>query len=125
MLATAIFLVGAVVAFGLLFLRIHMLPDHIAHRGRKAQFEIVAVLGLISMVTGIHAFWIAALLLALVDIPDFTGPLRRIAGASERIAGLRRGGDTTDAPLPAREAATVEADTWPHSAQDAPTRRNR
>ena len=31
--------------------------------------------------------WIVGLLLALVDLPDFVTPLRRIARASEKIAG--------------------------------------
>ena len=104
MVGTGIVLVVAVLAFGLLFLRIHMLPDHIAHRGKKTQLEVVAVLGLISMVTGIHAFWVAALLLALLDIPDFAGPMRRIAGSAERIAGLPPGtGDTSNDRPPAHD----------------------
>jgi hypothetical protein len=98
LMATGLFLVGAVVAFGLLFLRIHTLPERMAHRGQKLQFEIVAVLGLLALFTHIHLFWVLALLLALVDIPDFAGPMRRIAGSSERIAGLPPGaGDTVDA----------------------------
>jgi hypothetical protein len=106
MVATGIFLIIGVLAFGLLLMRIHMLPDHIAHRGHKIQLEIVAVLGLLSMFTGVHAFWVAALLLALIDIPDFTGPLRRIAGSAETIAGLLPGaGDTTDGQRPAHDAA--------------------
>ena len=36
-----------------------------AHRGHKLQFEIVAVLCLISLFTHMHIFWIAGLLLAL------------------------------------------------------------
>jgi hypothetical protein len=42
----AIFLVVAVLAVGLLFLRLHTLPERMAHRSQKLQFEIVAVLGL-------------------------------------------------------------------------------
>jgi hypothetical protein len=95
MVATGIFLLVAVLAFGLVFLRIHTLPERMAHRGHKLQFEIVAVLGLLALFTHMHIFWVAGLLLALVDLPDFSGPLRRIAGSSERIAGLPPGeGDT-------------------------------
>ena len=104
MVGTGILLVVAVLAFGLLFLRIHMLPDHIAHRGQKMQLEVAGVLGLISMVTGIHAFWVAALLLALLDIPDFAGPMRRIAGSAERVAGLPPGtGDMSNDRPPAHD----------------------
>lgn len=93
-----IMLLGSVLAFGLIFLRIHTLPERMAHRGHKLQFEIVAVLGLLALFTHIHLFWVAALLLALVDIPDFSGPMRRIAGSAEKIASLPPGGgDTLDA----------------------------
>jgi hypothetical protein len=96
---TGLFLVCVVVAFGLIFLRIHTLPERMAHRGHKLQFEIVAVLGLLALFTHMHIFWVAGLLLALVDIPDFTGPMRRMAGSAEKIAGLPPGaGDTTEGP---------------------------
>jgi hypothetical protein len=96
MVGTGIFLLAVVLAFGLLFLRLHTLPERMAHRGHKLQFEIVAVLGLLALFTHMHIFWVAGLLLALIDIPDFTGPMRRIAGSAERIAGLPPGaGDTT------------------------------
>ena len=86
---TAVFLLAAVVAFGLLFLRLHSLPERMAHRGHKLQFEIVAVLCLIALFTHIHAFWIAGLLLALIDLPDIGGWMERIAGGVDRIAGVK------------------------------------
>jgi len=89
MVVTAVFLLVAVVAFGILFLRLHSLPERMAHRGHKLQFEIVAVLCLIALFTHIHAFWIAALLLALIDLPDFSGWMGRIARGVERIAGIK------------------------------------
>src|SRR5688572_32307741 len=87
MVVVAIFLVLAVLAVGLLFLRLHTLPDRIAHKSHKLQFEIVAVLGLLALFTHVHLFWVAGLLLALIDIPNFGGTLGRMAGALERIAG--------------------------------------
>ena len=119
MVGTGIFLVALVLAVGILYMHIHMLPDHIAHRGRKWQFEIVAVLGLLSMFTGIHAFWVAALLLALIDFPDFVGPLRRIAGSAERIAGLPPGaGDTIEKQTRSHDTAR-ERPRAPGLARDA------
>lgn len=95
LVVTGLILLGSVLAFGLVFLRIHTLPERMAHRGHKLQFEIVAVLGLLALFTHQHIFWVAGLLLALVDLPDFSGPLRRIAGSTETIAGLPPGqGDT-------------------------------
>jgi hypothetical protein len=89
MVVTAALLLVAVVAFGLLFLRLHSLPERMAHRGHKLQFEIVAVLCLIALFTHIHAFWIAALLLALIELPDFGTWMARIATGVERIAGIK------------------------------------
>jgi hypothetical protein len=88
MIVMGIFLVLAILAVGNLYLRLHSLPERMAHKSQKLQFEIVAVLGLLALFTHIHLFWIAALLLALIDLPDFGTPLRRIAGSVEKIAGL-------------------------------------
>jgi NADH:ubiquinone oxidoreductase subunit 5 (subunit L)/multisubunit Na+/H+ antiporter MnhA subunit len=96
MVVMAVFLVLAVLAVGLLFLRLHTLPERMAHKSHKLQFEIVAVLGLLALFTHMHIFWVAGLLLALVDLPDFGTPLRRIAGSLERIAGTRAGEGADD-----------------------------
>ena len=87
----AIILIAAVLGIGILFLRLHTLPERIAHRSKKIQFEIVAVLGLLALFTHMHIFWVAGLLLALIDIPDFGGAFGRMAGALEKIAGIPPG----------------------------------
>ena len=108
-------LAGSVLAFGILFLRLHTLPERIAHRTHKLQFEIVAVLGLIALFTHMHIFWVAGLLLALVDLPDFGTPLNRIAGSAEKMAGLAPGGGLTEMPLDEGTAHAGEAvDAPPH-----------
>jgi NADH:ubiquinone oxidoreductase subunit 5 (subunit L)/multisubunit Na+/H+ antiporter MnhA subunit len=89
MVVTAIVLLICIVAFGVLFLRLHTLPERLAHKSQKIQFEIVAVLGLLALFTHIHAFWVAGLLLALVEIPDVGSFLGRIAGSVEKIAGVK------------------------------------
>jgi hypothetical protein len=105
MVVTAVFLLAIVVAFGLLFLRLHSLPERMAHRGHKLQFEIVAVLCLIALFTHVHAFWIAALLLALIDFPDVGDWMRRIAGGVERIAGMNSAENSTE---PSRKEGHVD-----------------
>jgi hypothetical protein len=98
MVVMAVFLIVAVMAVGLLFLRLHTLPERIAHRSHKLQFEIVAVLGLLALFTHIHLFWVAGLLLALIDLPDFGGALGRIAGSLEKIAGIKPGEGAAEVP---------------------------
>src|SRR5262244_4094146 len=98
MVVMAVILLGSVLGVGILFFRLHTLPERIAHKGHKLQFEIVAVLGLISLFTHQHIFWIAGLLLALVDIPDFSGSLGRIAGSVEKMAGVKPGEGAAKVP---------------------------
>ena len=86
MIVMGIFLIAAVLAIGNIYLRLHTLPERMAHKSQKLQFEIVAVLGLLALFTHIHLFWIAGLMLALIDLPDFSTPLGRIAGSVDRIA---------------------------------------
>ena len=97
MVITAVILLVSIVMFGVLFLRLHHLPEHMASGSKKVQLEIVSVLGLIAMLTHINGFWIAALLLAMINIPDFGGWLGRITGAVERIAGLKHSEATAEA----------------------------
>lgn len=99
MIVMGIFLIAAVLGVGNLYLRLHSLPERMAHKSQKLQFEIVAVLGLLALFTHIHLFWIAALLLALVDLPDFGTPLRSIAGSVEKIAESTEASDEGEVAL--------------------------
>jgi hypothetical protein len=118
MVVTAVFLLGAVVGFGVLFLRLHALPEHIAHGSQKVQMELVSVLCLIALFTHMHIFWIAGLILAFIELPDFGHPLRRIAGSVEQIAGVAPGeGATGQAP------AVVAHDAPLHEPAAAPPQR--
>jgi hypothetical protein len=114
MVVMGIVLVLAVLLFGVFFFRLHTLPERIAHRTHKLQFEIVAVLGLIALFTHMHIFWIAGLLLALIEFPDFSGSLGRIAGSVEKIAGgepdeeATESGKETGSGVPHAKLATTE-----------------
>ena len=87
MAIVGVFLIIAVLMVGVIFLRLHSLPERMAHKGHKLQFEIVAVLCLLALFTHQHIFWVAALLLAFIEIPDFGGSFNRMAGSLEKIAG--------------------------------------
>lgn len=96
MVVIGIFLIGAVLVAGNLYLRLHALPEQMAHKSQKLQFEIVAVLGLLALFTHIHLFWVAGLLLAMIDLPDWGTQLYSIAGSVRRIAGLPPDVEATD-----------------------------
>jgi hypothetical protein len=82
-----VFLVLLILGLGVLYFRLHALPEQMSHgRHNKAQFEIVAVLALLALFTHNNLFWVAALILAMVPIPDFTTPLNAIVTELKRIA---------------------------------------
>jgi len=118
-----VFLVCVVFLTGILYLRLHALPEHIAHQTNKVQIQLVAVLGLIALFTHNQLFWIAALLLAMTDLPDFLSPITSMARSLGLIA--RRGLHLTIPPAP--PAATVPASdvvtpqTVPAASQGAAT----
>jgi hypothetical protein len=98
MVVVGIFLLAAVLAVGNFYLHLHSLPERMAHKSQKFQFEVVAVLGLLSLFTHNHLFWVIGLFLAMIDLPDFSTPLRRIAGSVEKMAGVPPEQDPTEPP---------------------------
>jgi hypothetical protein len=94
LVVTAAILVFAVVAVGVLYFNLHSLPERMSHRTNRVQVEIVAVLCLLALFTHNHLFWIIALLLAFVRIPDFETPLYTIADSLKRMS---------DPPTPPRD----------------------
>ncbi len=85
-----VFLLVTVVSVGLVYLKLHALPERMAHRTNKVQLQFVAVLALLALFTHNAVFWIAALLLALVELPNFSTPMNSIARSLERLSGRDR-----------------------------------
>jgi hypothetical protein len=100
----AIVLIGGVLGTGIFFFWLHSLPERMVHN--KVQFDIVAALGLLSLFTHIHAFWVAALIIALIEFPKFslTGlgdTLGRMAGSLETMADAQAKPDDAKSLPPA------------------------
>ena len=116
MVAVGIFLIVAVLAVGNFYLHLHSLPERMAHKSQKFQFEVVAVLGLLSLFTHNHLYWVIGLFLAMIDLPDFSTPLRRIAGSVEKMAGVPPEPDAAEAPDHAAPRAAKISDVVKTSA---------
>lgn len=113
-----VFLLLVVFLTGVLYLRLHALPEQMAHKGNKVQLQLVAVLGLIALLTHNQIFWIAALLLAMTDLPNFITPITSMASSLEALARKR----TKQVPQPDQrqptsledeEAVTAPAESFP------------
>ncbi len=70
MVVVGIVLIAAVLGVGNFYLHLHTMPERMAHKSQKLQFEIVAVLGLLALFTHNHLFWVIGLFLAMIDLPD-------------------------------------------------------
>ncbi|MBJ2150540.1 hypothetical protein [Paracoccus sp. IB05] len=81
-----VFLILMVLLTGVFYLKLHSLPERMMHGAHPAQFQIVAVLGLISLLTHNQIFWIAALLLAMIDVPSLLAPLTSMSRSLHRLS---------------------------------------
>jgi hypothetical protein len=111
--AMVIFLIVVVFAVGLIYLRLHALPEHLAHGTSKVQLQLVGVLALLALVTHNHIFWIAALLLALVQFPNFSAPLASMARSLETLADRGLPAGPLASELPPKEAVAARTASRP------------
>ncbi|SHF01417.1 hypothetical protein SAMN05444279_11434 [Ruegeria intermedia] len=80
------FTVGVVVLIGVGYLTLHSVPEKMAHENNHPQFQLVGILALLALFTHNGIFWIAAILVAGFQFPDFAAPLRSIADAIRSLA---------------------------------------
>ncbi|AGT09365.1 hypothetical protein JCM7686_2295 [Paracoccus aminophilus JCM 7686] len=118
-----IFLLVAVLLTGAFYLKLHSLPERMMHGRHPAQFQIVAVMGLISLLTHNQIFWIAALLLAMIDLPSLFSPLASMARSLHRLSVQparreRRRSRRAAAGDPAADTTDEMTDDLPEDAGD-------
>jgi len=105
-------LLVAILLIGNFYFKLHALPEHMAHRSQSTQFQVVGILALLALFTHNNLFWVAALLIAAFEVPDFTTPLNAISGAINDLSAKieRMGGRTEPAPA---ATATNEGEAPP------------
>lgn len=75
-----------VLVLGNFYFKLHALPEGMAKHANSTQLHLIGVLALIALFTHNNIFWILALLVAAVELPDFTGPLNSIARSLRALA---------------------------------------
>ena len=110
----AIFVAVMVFLITTFFLHLHSLPEKLAHQVGANQLQMVGILALIALFTHNNIYWVAALLLALVQIPDYETPLRRIADALDSFKSA-----PSQAPAALATAAATSAEL--PASEDVPT----
>ena len=89
----AIGLILIVLGLGALYFTIQAWPERLAAGTSKVQLQLIGLLGLISLVTMNNIYWIAALLLAAVRIPDIVTPIRKISRSLAELPAAVRDPD--------------------------------
>lgn len=86
---TVIFVIVAVFAVGVFYFKLHALPEKMAHKSNSTQMQLIGVLALLALFTHNNIFWVIALLLAAVRLPDLTTPLNSISRSLEQLKDRR------------------------------------
>jgi hypothetical protein len=90
MIIMAVLLVAIILIAGVLYFKLHAIPEHIAHGKNHTQIQLIAILTILALFTHNNIFWVAALVLAVVELPDFLAPLKSIAKSLETIAASKK-----------------------------------
>jgi hypothetical protein len=86
---TVVFVLAIILIVGVIYFKLHALPEHLGHGYNNTQLQLVGVLSLLSLVTHNNIYWIAALLLVTVKLPDFTTPLEAIAKSLDHMTSKK------------------------------------
>jgi hypothetical protein len=84
------FMLVMVLLLGVGYFKLHALPERMAHKANSTQLQLIAILALLALFTHNNLFWVAALLLAAVRLPDIATPLSSIARSLEEIKNRDR-----------------------------------
>jgi hypothetical protein len=87
---------------GAVYFKLHALPERMAHRKNSTQLQLIAVLAILALLTHNNVFWVAALLLAVVRLPDLVTPINSIDQSLKELAGRQKpaGPDDLDKVTP-------------------------
>ena len=86
MIVMAVILVVIILIAGVFYFKLHAVPEHIAHGKNHTQIQLITILTILALFTHNNIFWVAALVLAVVELPDFLTPLKSIAKSLATIA---------------------------------------
>ena len=75
----------AVLGVGVFYLKLHAIPEQLAHKHGNTQSQLIMVLALLALFTHNNIFWVAALILALLKLPDFLTPINSISDSLKKL----------------------------------------
>lgn len=94
-------------AAGVIYFKLHSLPEQMGEKANSTQLQLISILAILALFTHNNAFWVLALLIAALRLPDFLTPLETIAKSLAKLAADTKETDTTEpTPVPDTDAAT-------------------
>jgi hypothetical protein len=94
----------AVLGIGVFYLKLHAIPEQLAHKHSNTQSQLIMVLALLALFTHNNIFWVAALILALLKLPDFLTPINSISESLKKLTSDQSGQQSTDVEKPGEDA---------------------
>ncbi|MEM1362876.1 MAG: hypothetical protein AAGF94_14375 [Pseudomonadota bacterium] len=95
---TVALMVFLVFLIGVFYMHLHAVPDRMAHKANNAQLQLIGILTLIALFTHNNIYWVAALVLAAINLPDFVTPLSSIARSLRKLSGRENDEDDVVKP---------------------------
>ena len=93
--AVVFIVIAMVLGIGVFYLKLHAIPEQLAHKHGNTQSQLIMVLALLALFTHNNIFWVAALILALIKFPDLVTPLNDISSSLSKMTGAE-GSDSTE-----------------------------
>jgi len=84
--AVLVLLLIILMVVGNMYFKLHAIPERMAHKHNNTQLQFITVLAILALFTHNNVFWVAALLLAVIRLPDFSTPINSIAKSLARLA---------------------------------------
>ena len=73
-------------AAGVIYFKLHSLPEHMGEKANSTQLQLISILAILALFTHNNAFWVLALLLAAIRMPDYLTPIQTIAESLAKLA---------------------------------------
>ena len=83
--AITFIVIALVLIIGVFYLKLHAIPEQLTHKHSNTQSQLIMVLALLALFTHNNIFWVAALILALLKLPDFLTPINSISDSLKKL----------------------------------------
>ena len=81
---------------GVFYFKLHSLPEHMGEKANSTQLQLISILAILALFTHNNAFWVLALLIAAIRLPDYLTPLETIAKSLAKIAADKKETETIE-----------------------------